>query len=297
MGRRPFDASTSSSGCAPRRPSVLRGLLAVLPLMAAVTGCASFKGYPERLPAEPAVVEQGSAAGILTCSDETCRNTKVAARMYAIDTNFSEFEEKLFQQMREAGFSTDVLTLGVTSAGAASGGAAASILSAIGAGITGSRAAFEKEVLGDKALPAIHSSMRASRARMRTRILTGLSKPLKDYPPGIALTDLEEYYSSGTVLSALIGITERAATAAHEAEQQLVSISGFASTDAANFLYGYAVADGLSDAEKRDRLNRIAAQYKAQGVDTRGIAAISLIRNPALASQTAAVARGFGWKG
>lgn len=296
MRSRPFDVSALMD-YAPPRLFAWRGLLASLPLVVAVTGCASFKGYPERLPPEPALVEQGSAVAILNCVDETCRNTKVAARMYGIDVNFSQFEEKLFQQMREAGFSTDVLTLGVTSAGAASGGAAASVLSAIGAGITGSRAAFEKEVLGDKTLPAIHSSMRANRAHVRARILTGLSKPLKDYPPGVALTDLEDYYASGTVLSALIGITERAATAAHEAEQQLVNITGFASTDAANFLYGYAVADGLSDAEKRDRLNRIAAQYKAQGVDTRGIAAISLIRNPALASQTAAVARGFGWRG
>lgn len=253
---------------------------------------------------DPAVESPVSAAtadasikSILGSPDTGARNMALSKRMYLIDSNFAEFETKLFQRMREAGFGTDVLTLGVTSAGAASSGGAASILSAIGAGITGSRAAFDKEVLADKTLPAIHAAMRANRAKLRNRIITGMSKSIDAYPPYVAVSDITDYEAAGTMLTALIGLTEQATVEARAEEKKLEVITGFTTSSAANYLQSYAYRSGLSLEETRARLKDISRRYEQAGVATNGAAAVSLYRNPALQTETEAVARSLGWGG
>lgn len=292
--------------------------LVIVPILL-LAGCESFKGSPERLPREemlpvatdgaarkpdPAIPSPDAVANvdasinsILGSREPSTRNMALSKRMYLIDMNFAEFETKLFQRMREAGFGTDVLTLGVTSAGAASSGGAASILSAIGAGITGSRAAFDKEVLADKTLPAIHAAMRANRAKLRNRIITGMSKSIEAYPPYVAVSDITDYEAAGTMLTALIGLTEQATVEARTEEKKLEVITGFTTSSAANYLQSYAYQPGLSLQETRARLIEISRRYEQAGVATNGAAAVSLYRNPALQTETEAVARSLGWGG
>ena len=94
-------------------------------LVAILSGCAAFEGYPKRATDPEADLDQLKteidAKAITTCLDAptlTCRNRIIAARMHATDIRFSEFEETLFRQTRKAGFGTTVATLGLTSAAA-----------------------------------------------------------------------------------------------------------------------------------------------------------------------------------
>jgi hypothetical protein len=144
--------------------------------------------------------------------------------MYATDIRFSQFEERLFKETREAGFAATLATLGLTTAAAFASGGTSQILSGAAAAVIGAREAFQKEVLAERTLIAIHTAMRAGRAQVRLRLLSGLRQSVEQYPVGVALSDLGDYYDAGTILGALVGITEVVGAEAREAETRLINL-------------------------------------------------------------------------
>lgn len=213
--------------------------LLVVALLIGLGGCAAFKGYPERVTDPEADLKglesQLNASAIGKClasPSVTCRDEIVSARMYATDIRFSQFEESLFKGTREAGFSATLGTLGLTTAAAASTGGLAQTLSGLSAFIIGGREAFQKEVLSERTVIAIHTAMRSRRAEMALRLRSGMTQPLASYPLASALSDLNEYYHAGTVLGALVGITESVGVAAKQAEAELSVRFSFRPDDA-----------------------------------------------------------------
>jgi hypothetical protein len=187
----------------------LRGMgpskyLLVLIAVSLFPGCAGFKGYPDR--PTPQQDDLGklkpeiSADKIVAClemaegSQELCRNNLVTARKYAIDLQFSEFERNLFRETREVGFWATLASLGLTGGATFAGLTTAHVLSALATGVTGTRATYEKEVLAEKTVIAIATAMHANRLKIEVRIRKGLKRPVREYPLGLALSDLEEYY-------------------------------------------------------------------------------------------------------
>lgn len=221
-------------------------------LVAALSGCAAFQGYPNRATdpdADLRVLEpEIGAAAITACLDApaiSCRNKIIAARMHANDIRFSQFEENLFRQTREAGFSATLATLGLTTSAAFVSGGASQILAGIAAFIIGGREAFQKEVLAERTVIAIHTAMRARRAQTALRLRAGLRQSLDDYPLALGLADLDDYYNGGTVLGALIGITETVGVEARQAEQNLRELtSGFVRDDPGDLLRTLWKPDG-----------------------------------------------------
>lgn len=203
-------------------------MLLVFGLLMLFGGCATFDGFPKRTP-DPAkdlevlqsVVAADQVTECLKNPTVGCRDRIVGARIYVIDIQFSTFEEAIFLQTRTAGFTATLATLGLTGAAAVVSGGASQVLSGISAFIIGGREAFQKEVLAEKTLLAIHTAMRARRAEVLLRLRTGLDQPLATYPLTIALSDLNDYYNAGTVLGALIGITETVGVKAEAAESRL----------------------------------------------------------------------------
>lgn len=197
---------------------------------AVLGGCAAFEGYPKR-PNDPEaeladLKPQFDVAAVKQCAEApadkmACRNRIIGAGMHAYDIRFSQFEQDLFRGTRQAGFGTTLTTLGLTTAAAASTGGAAQILSAIGALVIGGREAFQKEVLAERTVLAIHSAMRAKRAQVALRLRSGMDETVARYPLEAARGDLEEYRSAGSVLSALVGITETVGANAEKAETAL----------------------------------------------------------------------------
>jgi hypothetical protein len=187
------------------RPLVeLLGSLIWKPLLCALLvttlgGCVAFKGFPERpskleddlKQLQPSISadkikqclgimdppQEGSGEGSIkkvdtraTPPDEkSCRNQLAAGRMYAIDLQFSQFEEKLFRETRRSGFFATLATLGLTTTGALVSGGASQVMSGLAALTVGGREAFQKEVLAEHTLIAIHTAMRAGRARVGAR--------------------------------------------------------------------------------------------------------------------------------
>ena len=91
----------------------VRRLVVLTQAILLLAGCTAFKGYPERSTDPSTDLMQLrpdiEAKQITACLQEAteaaalaCRNRIIAARMYAIDIQFSEFEESLFQQTRSS---------------------------------------------------------------------------------------------------------------------------------------------------------------------------------------------------
>lgn len=236
--------------------SILRSLGVIFVTGCFLAGCASFSGYPDRAIPQDQLINDAkevlSGTEIKKCmanEDEACRNKIIATGMLVVDTNFSLFEKALFKEKRGTSFAATVSTLGLTTAAAVNPSAT---LSAISAGIIGTQAAFDKEILMDQAILAIHTQMRAGRNRVALRLRTGMTANPKVYPLGIALADLEAYYDAGTLLSAFIGITESAGVEAREAEAELKRELSFTILDRAGRKFEQTICGGETNCPNPD---------------------------------------------
>ena len=206
-----------------------------LSLLMAVAGCgAIFRGVPEpasnRAADLSALQKQFAATSLDSClatQTDDCRSKLVRARKAAEDIRFYEFEERVFQEGRSTGFAATVSTLGLTTASAATSGTIAKVLAGLAALVTGTREAYEKEVLAEKTLQVLFTTMRGNRATAELRIRTGLLRPVAQYRLEDAMGDLETYRRAGTVQGALDSVTEVASVKANQAEQALQETFSF----------------------------------------------------------------------
>lgn len=211
--------------------NVLKCLLTSLCVFA-LAGCAAFRGHPDQATDPRAdlqtLASQINAAAVTTCLQSptaACRNRVIGARMYAADIQFSEFEQTLFNDTRSGGFAATLSTLGLTTAAAASSGGTSQVLSGLSAFIIGGREAFQKEVLAERTAIAIHTAMRGRRAQVALRLREGLGKSIEVYPFESALGDVNEYYTAGTLLGALVDITETVGMSTKQAEAELRKVA------------------------------------------------------------------------
>ena len=290
-------------------------LLFPIGLTVCLVSCAPFTSYPDRATSPDSDLQALSphigADQIIVCltgnsvasnldakrtvdpfvSEETCRNRLISARVYATDIQFSQFEERLFRQTREVGFATTVATLGLNAAASLAGQGTSQILSAIAGGLTGSRAAFEREVLGERTLLAIQAAMRSNRTLVLARIRRGLTQSTFNYPLGAGLTDTEDYYFAGTVLGALIGITDAVGVQASKADQSLVEATGLSSASASVKIREYLNAPGLSHQQQIGRIREVEAAAAALGFGDITLGSLDRSQTPEDERKTAAIAR------
>jgi hypothetical protein len=102
---------------------------------------------------------------------------------------------------------TDVLVLSLDLAATVAGGETTkTILTAISAGITGSKASIDKHYFYEKTMPALIAAMNAQRKVVLERILRNMLNTLEDYSFEQALADIYEYYQAGTFMGAVMAI-------------------------------------------------------------------------------------------
>ncbi|MBV8402345.1 MAG: hypothetical protein JOZ17_27025, partial [Acetobacteraceae bacterium] len=164
------------------------------------------------------------------------RDEIIAERIALINISYRLFEERLFQEGTVREISTDWALLGLAAAGATiSSSTTQRILAAISGGLVGARAAFDKQALFDRTLPALVSQMEASRLRVELRLLEGMQQNTGAYGIVQALGDLDAYYAAGTLPGAIINVAGDAGITKARIEQQRAF--SFASFDeAANTL-------------------------------------------------------------
>lgn len=281
----------------------------VIGVALAVSACAPFIGVPDRPKGlhldDTTIAAQAGAAKVADClkvnggGNRTCRNAIVSLRILAIDQSFSEFEADLFRQTREIGFSATVASLGLTGAASLVSGGTANILAAAATALTGTKEAFDKEVLSEQTILAIHTAMRSNRKKILVRIQSGMKQGIADYPLGLALSDLEQYYNAGTVLGALINVTEAAGAEGQAADkklEELTTVEGFNSEPSADFIINYLLDDRISATHRQNRIKEVTDLYTEFGSDVSGVVPTIFVRDPARGDVTVKVAKRLGFK-
>ncbi|PDT91878.1 hypothetical protein CO669_00915 [Bradyrhizobium sp. Y36] len=147
------------------------------------------------------------------------RNDWLAARMYAIDIQYTEYEAELTKERQAVGFGAAATTLGLTTASTLIAPVATkNILTGLAGVATGTRAAYDNDVLFAHSVQWIQTQMRTQRSVVAQRMFLGMKASTADYPLAMALNDLEEYYRAGTFTGGLLGTSATLGAQAELAE-------------------------------------------------------------------------------
>ena len=137
------------------------------------------------------------------------RNAILSGIILLMDIRYSQYERAFYNASATVGTAFDITVLGVTAAGTVAGGATTkSILSAIAAGLTGSKLSLEKNFLYEKASPVLIAKMRKLREEKLKIIDANMTKCIQEYPLERGLIDVLDYFYTGTVIGALQAVSE-----------------------------------------------------------------------------------------
>ena len=142
---------------------------------------------------------------------KTIRNEIIAQRMYAIDVQYTVYENDLTQEGQGVGFGALTAAEGLsTAATLVAPVATKSILSAAATGVLAVKGHYGSEVLLAQTMRNIQKQMRASRNLVAATISARMIQTVTDYPLSAALSDTEDYYSAGTVTTGMLDISTTA---------------------------------------------------------------------------------------
>jgi hypothetical protein len=144
------------------------------------------------------------------------RNEFIFERIYAMDVKYTFYEDSLTKESQSEGFWAAVTNAALTGTGALIPVAQTTrLLSGIAAGLTTVDQAYNKQFLYNKAVQILQAQMRAKRADVQSQIVVRARFPVTEYPLGMAMIDLEEYYRAGTLSSAFVDLSESIGTDAN----------------------------------------------------------------------------------
>lgn len=138
---------------------------------------------------------------------EPSRNKFIAGRLTLTNIRYIQFIRQLTSERQLLDSAAEMLTLGLSLAGASvSAASTKTVLAAIAAGVTGSKQVIDKNYFFEKTIPALVGQMNAERKKSLIPLLVGMKANLDDYPFAQAVTDLHNYYYAGTFAGAIQAI-------------------------------------------------------------------------------------------
>jgi hypothetical protein len=247
---------------------------------ALASGCVSLSDGPPRLytiPEETQLIRDNvqqinlvQYASLDEPSRKKIRNDWLGARMYAIDIQYTAYEAALTQERQGVGFGAAATTLALTTASGLIGPVATkNLLTGLAGFVTGTRAAYDNDVLLAHSVQWIQSQMRTQRSIVAERILRGMQLSTTDYPLAAAYTDLEDLYRAGTFTGGMLSTSATLGAEAQLAElvkQDRIEVA-YVSTAAGKAL-GLCVArphPGFTQAQQKARLVALMPQPSSVG--------------------------------
>jgi hypothetical protein len=161
----------------------------------------------------------GGENGFAGVRSIAARNEIIAQRMQAIDAQYFAYEAALVRERQEIGFVTSIINIGLAGAVPLVGPVATkNILGGASSALQGGTKTYSDEVLFQKTVQVLQMQMRANRDRIAADIFMKWKGSLDEYPLPIAIGDLEEYYSAGTIAGALVEVNKTVGEKAKDAE-------------------------------------------------------------------------------
>lgn len=202
-----------------RRPRC-RGAAAVVVvvlLASALSGCATIGrgGAPEPSfdidkDLEQLAKQFGHAdaiASFYAAPSVDARNRFISGRLTMMNIRYIQFIRSSTADKQLLDSAAQMLTLGLSLAGATVPGAATKTLLAVAAaGVTGSKEIVDKNYYYEKTIPALIAQMNAERRKALVPLLSGMTHSLSTYTFEQAIDDLHTYYFAGTFIGAINAI-------------------------------------------------------------------------------------------
>jgi hypothetical protein len=216
---------TKSSQANVVRAGVLRG--ALLSLVVSLAGCATLHGNPVRYQAAAEIVKKidlstDDLADLQASTAKDERNRLQNKAIAVIDQWFHQFVRDLSANRTDSSASTAAATLGAATAATFVESVKAKTNYALfGAAVVGGFGIVDRSYFYEKTVPALVAGMGAARARVLLRIKSSQRQGVEDYDGTTALADLEDYYTAGTILSAISEITSTADADKKESLEQV----------------------------------------------------------------------------
>lgn len=206
-------------------------LISLVLLAAIASGCAGLRQYPERSVSYTTdlVTLDPNFAELLdqvysSVSPESSRNKEIERRLRVIDIQFEKFARSIGQENVGANLAVNVVNIGTGVGGALVSGGASQILSGVSAFLTGSQQTFNKEVLFDRAMPALLDQMVATRTAVKVHIFKGMGRSMEEYTLSNAMEDVERYFRAGSIPGSVTATSEDATKKKDEAEDKLAKL-------------------------------------------------------------------------
>ena len=147
------------------------------------------------------------------------RNRIVLSALGSIDTEYGAYERSLTRESQEVPLAATLASLSLSGAGTlVASSVAKTALAAADTGLKGAKAAYDKNVLADKTVQFLQKQMRTNRNKVKSEILIKLALDTNQYPLELALIDVENYASAGTIAAGLIGIDDQTSKALLQSE-------------------------------------------------------------------------------
>jgi len=153
------------------------------------------------------------------------RNKVISARLVMINLEYLKWLRTVIADKQLLDTATDVLNLSLNLAATVTGGETAkTVLSAVAAGISGSKTSIDKHYFYEKTMPALVAAMNAQRKTVLERILGGMNSSLEDYSFEQGITDVYEYYQAGTLTGAITAIQADAGSKEKKADEKILTL-------------------------------------------------------------------------
>lgn len=154
------------------------------------------------------------------------RDKVISARMVMINLEYLKWLRKVTAEKQFLDTATDILIMSLNIAATAAGGEGTKVvLSAISAGIMGSKTSIDKHYFYEKTVPALIAAMNAQRKAVLARILENMQKGLEEYSFEQALSDIYEYYQAGTFMGAVMAIQADSGVKEKKADVKIESLT------------------------------------------------------------------------
>ena len=239
-------------------------------------GCAALKQFPDSTTAytstltqlDPDYVTIIEALNTAENDDHrrTIRNNAIAERVRVIDIRFKIFAEELVKDSVALDLGTNVLNIGVGTVGTFASETTSQILSAINAGLTGSKEAYDKVAFFDQTMMAMVAQMVATRQQVRVRILGGMRRNIQDYSIIQAMQDLDDYQRAGSIPGAIIATANDAQEKEKKAKAAVAKLtSPFQKDNAGDLIDAFWKPDGEFDEDNQKVIEAFLARNDAEG--------------------------------
>ena len=255
-------------------------LLAAVTLAGVIAGCSTIRhgGAPEPSFDVDKDLEQLARqfapsdviTDFYTTPSEAARDKFITGRLTMTNIRYIQFVRQMTSERQLLDSAADMLSLGLSLAGASVATAGTkTLLAAIAAGVTGSKQVIDKNYYFEKTIPALVGQMNAERKKALIPILTGIKASLEDYPFAQAVTDLHNYYHAGTFVGAIQAIQADAGTKEQRQDDVIARLTPLTVEQVASKQALTRAIGGLGDADlEKIRLAMQKLDAKAAPAET-----------------------------